>query len=207
MLFLPFLTVSCSSPIGGRIGVEFSGWNSTLGTDPSVHGLNNLGSTQGESSADSTDTSNDTPALQRLTLIRIIFGWSFFGIVLVGTVMLLFMRSSVARSITAIVGSVLAGVVLVLNHVTLRSYVDGALTEASKAQAARQSDFLPDLDITNFVSVQSRWGLWVTLAYLGVFATANVFLLVYRLQANRMAVAPFAYVPPVAPEPPSAPAP
>jgi hypothetical protein len=181
-LFMPFLTVSCTSPLGGSVGVEFTGWDSTLGTAPAVHGAEDLGGTL----RDSTDTV-EKPSLWLLYAIVRTLGGGFLAVVIAGSASLMLLRSAAARSIVAAAGAVLAAGLITANHVVLRAYVDASLTEADRRSG---EPGFPDIPIGQFFDVHTRPGLAVTLMYLTLFAVANVAWLAFRLYGANLLAAP-----------------
>lgn len=185
LLFMPFLTVSCSSPVGGSMGVDFSGWDSTLGTEPSARGLEGLGDDTAENS------SPETREMRFSSMVGIAFGVGFFGVLLGGATLLLMLGSSRARSLVAAGTAALAVVMLTVNHLALRSFVNESL-----AESARQGG---EVDVTPFIDVETRAGLIVTLTYLVLFAVANAAGPAYSTYLARMGAAPQGYggMPPV----------
>lgn len=185
MLFLPFVTASCSSPVGGKITIDYSGWDSVVGTDPSVDGLDGLADAAGQAPPeDSTASQEMSTGLQRIDDARAFAGLAFLAVLVVGVVVLLLAGSSKARSIVAVATAAVAAGALVANHVLLRTFIRQSIEE-SAAQDPDTAELLPDINFAEAFSVDSRWGIWFTVAYLCLFAALNAAWLAYRLRSDR----------------------
>lgn len=180
LLFLPFLTVSCSSPMGGSMGVDFSGWDSTLGTEPSARGLEGLGGDTG-----SPNSSPETREMRFSSAVGIAFGVGFFGVIIGGAGLLLLLGSSTARSVVAAGTAAIAAVMITANHLILRSFVNEFLAENARRD--------PEATVNPFITVETRSGLVITLTYLILFAIANAARPAYSMYLARMGGVPHGY--------------
>jgi len=172
MLFLPFLTVSCSGPTGKSDIATFSGYDANLGAAPSTNLPTDL---KGADKASPMNVDDDAPESVRYNnTFRLISGYVAVGVLVLGLVLLLFMPNSISRSVTGLATALFGLVGLIFNISFLSMTFEAAMSEAVKSQPPSDLDGLfGNVDFAHMFVASTSWGFWVTAITLVLFAAAN----------------------------------